>query len=674
MAGRFRFTPSCCCGSGGPTCITPCVPDCGIVYEGFVLPSDNPYYDNQSFRVVDNRDDYYKCGDDEDYHHYSISAENTGDKVAPSLVNNNKSGWICRQTYTAGTVGATGTEDWLLGNFSLTESNIYNVWYDGYPHSNSLTWYKIVFLPIDTERINIDNFCFQVAEDTPENYRNALRLNIGSTDPEDYVVDKSDCGWTELIENCADNSDVWSWDSGLINADGLAQWLSQTCEGAHPCVNFIENRVYGFASWRLSNYGLPSSGWAGVDFRMPHAPSVVSGRIRCAYAKGYALPIIIDLPNDLSYALNTVVSVQSDLFADRGTYNRLDQYITPADTENDIPESEAQIRFENDTNIPTQWAVVTGNYFPTGVSRSDLLKLDKTCSNAERFAGEHLVYAEGKSCEAPSTLSHYRISHSFPLGVFTNIGQPETSEMFYDANGTPLVPRPLSGFTSVNDFVARASNFSDYNSFIIESRESGSSSNALIPLSGFYGGASALIPFDVTGKTIVKYCWAASFPGLFLMKREGNLYIAFSKGVGVCYYKSLTGNSHIRNSSNSFSPITGNGSRFQNGTSYPGRFFSQDYSIDYSNITAAEVGNLDNYDKFFETFSSADLGTGEAPYRILEYNGANWAIPYIPQSIISRLTAAYKTLYVAGGNASSSLVFYPMCPMSIIILYTENGV
>lgn len=138
MAGRFRFTPVCCCSV--KDCIVPCIPDCGLVYDGFIIdprstylgevevpPEDwndpgTPEYDDvplaehPSFVPVDlfREDEYYRCGDAGSYHHYMIILDLDGeephsDDAAPVLWNTPSSGWFYTQEYEPG----KGEELWL---------------------------------------------------------------------------------------------------------------------------------------------------------------------------------------------------------------------------------------------------------------------------------------------------------------------------------------------------------------------------------------------------------------------------------------------------------------------------------------------------------------------------------------------------------------------------------
>ena len=714
MIGRFRFTPVCCCGQK-VDCLEPCVPDCGVVYDGFVFDDEtvNPYKEMPSFVRADNREDYYKCGGENWFRHYVISRVDSGssppnDSIVPSLENSPLSGWCYRQTYTAKSGGAapSSSEDWFLKNQpqiigGLTESNIYATSYDSYPHATSLVWYKIMFLPIDT---NIIYDCFSVSSNTPEDYRDALPLSLGSRDPTDYCVsvrdclcpagtDANDCDdlfeyWT-LISSCGERYDVStetsstvSWSTnGEIDASAFESWIRGTCAGKKQALDYTMSMLAGFRSWTVADFAshLPTSGWNGFSVRQPRGLVVVGSREGLYnYAYEYTYPIIMDG----GVFVPAVHDVDSTATSDISLLNR---YVTPADQT--YPAAEAKLGFGSEANIPTHWALVTEDNIPWSsqgqvvFSRESMFKLDRSGDLDERFAGEYYIYAAGQSCGTAQMHVQAIEDVYFPLGVFFLGDSPDNPLLVYSHGGIPHKERPLEDFISVNDFVTFDETNLRWDKLFIKSYGGGSMASDDALVMSNVAWRTDVTQDGVTRDRIIKrYAWVATFPLLsILASSQGSLKKAFQ--FGWLFGKRTLNATYpltaflISGSASGYGPhypYIGDNSNFSSGD-YAGRILDDDYSHDVgtgTGLVPAQSVNVSDYDKFIETFSAY----GSDAYRSITHNGHNYIIPKIPSWIETRMKSAIPNAYVsagAGGDDIQDRVLYPMVRLSAIIVYEE---
>jgi len=302
MAGRFRFTPLCCCGGEEPQgCFSPCIPACSVLFDGIFNTDDTntPFMDLVApSRLCDDGYNFWRgfyCSlshilpivDPSDTHAqtnnivwafgYSHGVRNSIQKTtdeqghiinvyqtdAGSIFDFNNVGlhadWTYNDTYYPGITGLSLTNNNTAGFADYFVYSAVDGHYHYDPDEYEPVWQQLFATPYDFANCP---FCFEMTEATSEQWVTApsvLRTCLGST-----YVPLSDCGFTRLtvyadFASDYDAREVSHTESYVTNyvtdGDAILTFLDGLI-GAHATDAVPGVHHYGSGRFTLDYFGL----------------------------------------------------------------------------------------------------------------------------------------------------------------------------------------------------------------------------------------------------------------------------------------------------------------------------------------------------------------------------------------------------------------------------------
>lgn len=269
MAGRFRFTPSCCCGELAPEeCTRPCVPACAEIFAGTLnytvrekdsIPSDAMA--DGTFIQTDDIDSYesYPSGclffsvvEGDGGKHYAVPSQTkvSGNHIY-GFVQYQVNGRVSSSCFSNSSTLAAVPVDSRIGSVCtvstgspvfvyLADSFLGLRSYDRQYHARGTTFFyhKVFCLPFDT-----------IAE--PLCFRDGERVELSAKENfEDYYVPVSgDRNWGcefHWSTACANGGNMQP--TAFASAKGLDTLIAGTAQSWHtPALDYQVFRLYGFA-------------------------------------------------------------------------------------------------------------------------------------------------------------------------------------------------------------------------------------------------------------------------------------------------------------------------------------------------------------------------------------------------------------------------------------------
>lgn len=251
MAGRFRFTPACCCGYSFETNV--CVPDCTVIADR-IVPEE------EISDLVDDARDARYCDGEAFWHGFRIA----GNKAYP-LTDTTQNGSTCRYwvaiyynsarvlaDYRQLSLLATAIDNNLSDTRTATSINNYFVYssideaWHYRPNVAEPAWVHVHLVPFDLDSYP---FAFQVSDDTQAAYEAAPEVALPSASG--YFLTYQDCGVTVLPVDgdFSTNNEAWSqFHTGVVgnytvSGVQLQSWFN-TLTGHCGSDRFYVTRVY----------------------------------------------------------------------------------------------------------------------------------------------------------------------------------------------------------------------------------------------------------------------------------------------------------------------------------------------------------------------------------------------------------------------------------------------
>lgn len=268
MAGRFMFTPACCCGA--EEALNVCVPGCAFVTEGLFADEDIPGV------VTLYRAERY-CGGETFWHGFTLDYNASGDLMASPLTDKTKDGGTCacgavgyyhslRYAPQAGYISPTAAINWAQSaTDTAAEINAYFVWSDQDSSWHYKTgvdepaWIQVYLLPFDIETYP---FSFDVADPSQTSYEAAPPVEIPPGGP--HYLTFADCEFTLLPvrTDFATAEAAWSqFHTGTasnysVSGEDLRDWVN-TLTGHIGSQRFYVHRVFMSGGSSLSYPSYP---------------------------------------------------------------------------------------------------------------------------------------------------------------------------------------------------------------------------------------------------------------------------------------------------------------------------------------------------------------------------------------------------------------------------------